>query len=174
MTLYQKYIYIYIYIYTRQLSLLLLYYSLNLVLNVRFRMKSVLWAMQSVIPRAHSTFNQIEESAHSTYLAELAYTAFLSAVRFNVPFLPDSSDYTSFDLLLFSLQEGRGATPLENSLTSYEECTGGLLCLAFASAGAAGSASTFGNAQWRNFNGAISTWCMIYNNFYLVKYDSFL
>ena len=45
------------------------------------------------------------------------------------------------------------ALPSNNSfVVSHEETTGDLVCLAFASAGAEGSTSVFGNIQQQNFH----------------------
>lgn len=109
----------------------------------------------------------IDSGSTITSLEDPGYMPFLNAVRSSIPVRPvNASDTTGFDLcynatpalrfptITFHFAGGaKFVLPKNNSFIPFQlEDTGGVVCLAFASAGPAGSTSIFGNVQQQNFH----------------------
>ena len=109
----------------------------------------------------------IDSGTTITYLQDPAYVPFLTAVQSNIRQKPiNAAETTGLDLCykatpalrlpaitFYFVGDAAYALPSNNSfVVSHEETTGDLVCLAFASAGAEGSTSVFGNIQQQNFH----------------------
>lgn len=108
----------------------------------------------------------IDSGSTSTSLEDPGYMPLRDAVRSSIPARPiNASATTGFDLcynatpalrfptITFHFAGGaKFVLPKNNSFISFQENTGGVVCLAFDSAGPEGSTSIFGNVQQQNFH----------------------